>query len=299
MAAGYLGIDWANFDWGEHARQLGAIMGTGGAAKPQYQSKYQNTLDALLDKIVNRGDFSYDFNADPLYQQYKDQYTKLGNEASMNAVANTAAMTGGFGNSYGVTAASQANQQYLTQLNDKIPQLQQAALNMWQMQGQELMNKYGAVGDAEDRAYSRYRDDVSDYYNDRNFNYQVGRDNLSDSQWQKQFEHQQERDKVADTQWLASYLKSAKSGGSKRSGSSKSGTTNATTISKSGTAATKTGGSVDRSAETLDVPKRSAWIAKIENSSNPTAVLQNAYDNGEISKGDWDYLKQLYDKKNS
>lgn len=244
----------ASQDWLSKLNSLGD--------KPTYESKYQNTIDDLLNKITNRESFSYDFNADPLYQQYKDNYTKLGNEASMNAVANVSNMTGGYGNSYAATAASQANQQYLTQLNNVIPELAQAAMDKYQMETSDLYNQYSAVGNAEDRLYGQYRDNVSDYYtdrdyyyngynNDRNYEYQQDRDKIADEQWQKQFDYNQaindrnynyqvatddrnynyqlNRDAISDAQWEKQYQLSAlkaRSGGSgSGSGSQKTQTT--------------------------------------------------------------------------
>ena len=98
-----------------------------------YKSNWSGTINNLMDKIVNQKDFSYDFNADPLYQQYKDQYTQLGKQAALDTQANAATLTGGFGNSYAATAATQANQQYLTQLNNVIPQLYSLAMDKYQM----------------------------------------------------------------------------------------------------------------------------------------------------------------------
>lgn len=43
-----------------------------------YTSSYSDQISALMDKINNREKFEYYFNADPLYQQYKNQYTNLG-----------------------------------------------------------------------------------------------------------------------------------------------------------------------------------------------------------------------------
>lgn len=202
--------------------------------KPTYTSKYQSNIDSILDKISNREQFSYDFNADPLYQQYKDQYTKLGDEASMNAAANVSALSGGYGNSYAATAASQANQQYLTQLNNVIPELANAALNKYKMETEDLYNQYSIYGNAEDRNYGQYRDQVADYYTNRdyytngynnalNYEYQQNRDAVSDAQWREQFDtsndqwnknyeqnkyqyesnmqYQKDRDAVADAQW--------------------------------------------------------------------------------------------------
>ena len=52
-----------------------------------YESQYGAQIDSLLEQIQNRKAFAYDFNADPLYQQYKNQYTKLGSDAAANAAA--------------------------------------------------------------------------------------------------------------------------------------------------------------------------------------------------------------------
>ena len=118
-----------------------------------YKSNWSGTINNLMDKIVNQKDFSYDFNADPLYQQYKDQYTQLGKQAALDTQANAATLTGGFGNSYAATAATQANQQYLTQLNNVIPQLYSLAMDKYQMDTDKLYNQFSAVGNQEDREY--------------------------------------------------------------------------------------------------------------------------------------------------
>ena len=194
--------------------------------KPTYESKYNNLIENTMNKILNKENFTYDFNADPLYQNYKDQYTKLGKEASMNAAASASALSGGYGNSYAGTAASQANQQYLTQLNDKIPELYDAAMKKYQMETENLYNKFGLLQSEENRLYGQHRDEVSDYYNDygnlqqgfataqaheewlesmelekEKFGYQKERDAISDSQWNKTFDYNAGRDSVSDSQW--------------------------------------------------------------------------------------------------
>ena len=169
----------------------------------EYQSKYGTQIDSVLDKIVNREQFSYDFNADPLYQNYKDQYTKLGNEAAMNAVANVSALSGGYGNSYAATAGAQANQQYLTQLNQVIPELYNAAMNRYQMEGDRLNNIYGVLGSAEDRNYGQYRDTVSDYFNNLNYYQGAYGTQLGNDHWNAEFDYRKQRDAISDQQWAA------------------------------------------------------------------------------------------------
>jgi len=198
----------------------------------------QSVLDELRDKILNREDFSYDFNSDAMYQQYKDQYTKLGNEAAMNAAASASALTGGYGSSYAGTAASQANQQYLTQLNNVIPELYNAALNRYNTETENLYNQYGMMNDDRNFAYGQYQDKKADYWNNvnylagradaaygrdsdrNNFNYNQYRDSVADEQWNKEFEFQQEQ---FDWQKEQANLKRSGSGGGRGSGRGGSG----------------------------------------------------------------------------
>lgn len=132
----------------------------------EYVSKWQTYIDETLQKILNREKFSYDLNGDMLYQQYKDQYTTQGKLAMMDTMGQAAAMTGGYGNSYAQTAGQQAYQGYLQQLNDKVPELYQLALNQYNQEGQELYNQYGLYVDRDSQDYNKYRDSMSDYYTD-------------------------------------------------------------------------------------------------------------------------------------
>ena len=88
---------------------------------------HQQNLDDIMNKILNREDFSYDLNGDALYQQYKDKYIKQGKMAMQDTMGQAAAMTGGYGNSYAATAGNQAYQASLENLNDIVPELYQMA----------------------------------------------------------------------------------------------------------------------------------------------------------------------------
>lgn len=170
-----------------------------------YKSRYEDQLTSALDRLTNREKFNYDFNADPMYQMYKDQYTKLGNEAAMNAAADVSALTGGYGNSYAATAAAQAGQQYLTKLNERIPELYSAAMNKYLMEGDQLKDTYSTLADADNRDYGKYRDDVADNQWQQSFDYGKERDAVADKQWQQSFDYGKERDAVADEQWQKNF----------------------------------------------------------------------------------------------
>ena len=202
-------------------KQAQALLQQQMANKPgEYTSPWQSQLNDAINKILNREKFSYDMNADLLYNQYKDQYTTQGKMAMMDTMGQAAAMTGGYGNSYAQSVGQQAYQGHLQQLNDKIPELYQLALNQYQMEGDELYDQYAMLGAQEEQDYGRHRDTVSDYnveldrllnqYNterdydyskwadgrdfsydqysdDRAYDYQAGRDQMADQQWQAEF----------------------------------------------------------------------------------------------------------------
>ena len=135
------------------------------ANKPgEYQSQWQANIDEILSQIQNREDFSYDLNSDALYQQYKDQYILQGQQAMMDTMGQAQAMTGGYGNSYAQSVGQQAYQGSLQQLNERVPELYQLALNQYNREGEELYNQYGLYADRESQDYGRYRDTVSAYY---------------------------------------------------------------------------------------------------------------------------------------
>jgi murein DD-endopeptidase MepM/ murein hydrolase activator NlpD len=148
-------------------QQAEAMLQQHTAQKPgEYQSNWQTQLDDTLNQILNREKFTYDLNGDALYQQYKDQYTTQGKQAMMDTMGQAATMTGGYGNSYAQTVGQQTYQGYLQQLNDRVPELYQLALNQYNQEGQDLYNLYGLYADRDSQDYGRHRDKVSDYYTD-------------------------------------------------------------------------------------------------------------------------------------
>ena len=118
----------------------------------------QGEYDALYDQYKNRDPFSYDFNADALYQQYKDMYMQQGKVAMQDAMGQAAAMTGGYGNSYAATVGNQAYQEHLGKLNDVIPELYQLAYSKYNQEGQDMLNAIGLLEGERAFDYGKYTD---------------------------------------------------------------------------------------------------------------------------------------------
>ena len=207
------GYEYNDFQKSNRSLSLGKQLESAEKNMPKiqdYDKKYASMADDAMNRILNRKDFEYDMNADALYNQYKDQYIRSGKRAMQDTIAANNQAAGAYGNTYGVTAASQAYQNYLLGLNDKIPELYALAESRYNKEGEDLYNKYGLLSGRDETEYGRQGDLVSqaqndrNYYynaesdsynrdynawgNDRDFGYNGYRNGISDNQWQSQFD---------------------------------------------------------------------------------------------------------------
>ena len=214
------------------------------AAQPgAYQSQWQSQVNSIIDKIMNRKAFSYNYNDDALYQQYAEQYTRGGKLAMQDTMGQAAAMTGGYGSSYAAAAGNQSYQEYMSKLNAVIPELYDKALQKYQMEGEEMYNQYGLLSSQEQQDYGRYQDsynqwlaerdyatgrydteknfDYNKYTDERNFDYGVHADNkqyayndyrndIEDAKWKESQEYQQYIDAIGNEQWAQSFAETQK-----------------------------------------------------------------------------------------
>lgn len=104
----------------------------------------QKGYNQALSNLANQPKFSYDLSKDTLYNQMKDQYQVMGQQAMADTIGQASAMTGGYGNSYATTAGSQAYQGYMQQLNNNIADLYNLALNTHTAETNRLQNVFNA-----------------------------------------------------------------------------------------------------------------------------------------------------------
>lgn len=154
---------------------------------PEYSSQYQGQIDNAVNKVTNRQDFTYDPLKDVNYQAMAKMYQQQGEQAAKNTLGDAAALNGGFGSSYAITASQQARNDYNQQLASQIPALYEAAYNRY-MDGFNMdLAALDVLRNADDTAYGRYRDDVSDKQWLYGSDYQAYRDNVADSQWKSNY----------------------------------------------------------------------------------------------------------------
>lgn len=142
-----------------------------GEAAPVYNNRYDDTIQDLIQGILNREDFSYDPATDPLYQNYRKQYTREGQRATADTLGAAAAASGGIPSSYATTAAAQAGNYYAAQMTDKIPELYQLAYNQYLNDYNMQLSDLGVVQGAEQSDYDKYLNELQQFNTDRAFDY--------------------------------------------------------------------------------------------------------------------------------
>lgn len=180
---------------------------------PVYANSYEDEIREVYDSIVNREKFTYDVNADALYNQYKDQYVSLGKLAMQDTMGQAAMLTGGYGNSYAASVGNQAYQSYLSQLNQVVPELYGMAYDRYRQEGQDLLNQYNMLGDMRDTEYNQYLNELNQYWNNVNYyktllddaynqGYTANRDAYNMYIDERNFAYQQQQDALAQQNYL-------------------------------------------------------------------------------------------------
>lgn len=129
---------------------------------PEFSSSYDDEIKELYGKIINRREFSYSPNDDPVYGSYRDRYIRDGRLAMRDTMGKAAALTGGYASSYGQAVGQQQYEAYLQKLNDVLPELYEDAYGRYKDEGNALMKQYEMTVDAAKDEYDRHRDNVSD-----------------------------------------------------------------------------------------------------------------------------------------
>lgn len=136
----------------------------------------ESEMSRLGEAINSRRGFSYDPNSDPMYRSYARQYQLNGRMAMKNSMGQAAALTGGYGSSYGEAVGQQQYDEYLRRLSEELPELYEFAYQRYADEGDALKDKY-------DMAYQRYESD-----------YKRQQDALAEQQRQEQLDYSRRQD---------------------------------------------------------------------------------------------------------
>ena len=121
-----------------------------------YSSPYTDKINEITTQLLDRPAFEYNAADDQMWQQYLDKYQQGGKLAMKDSMGQAAALTGGYGSSYGQAVGQQTYDAYMQEAADILPELEQQAWDRYNTQGAELQEQLAMLRDAESTDYSRY-----------------------------------------------------------------------------------------------------------------------------------------------
>jgi len=195
--------------------QIGSFGSFSYDEAPTYENAFVQQQKDLLDRILNREDFSWSKETDPQWSSYKKSYLREGDRATANALAQASAASGGRPSSYAVNAATQAGDYYATKLNDVIPTLYQQAYERYLDEYNMKLKDLNAVNQQEQLDYAKYLDRLGQFNTDRGFAYQNYADDydrlrsqLADVQGQDQIDYARYLDEASRQQTAQDSIRS-------------------------------------------------------------------------------------------
>lgn len=195
--------------------QIGSFGSFSYDEAPTYENTFAQQQKDLLDRILNREDFSWSKETDPQWSSYKKSYLREGDRATANALAQASAASGGRPSSHAVNAATQAGDYYATKLNDVIPTLYQQAYERYLDEYNMKLKDLNTVNQQEQLDYAKYLDRLGQFNTDRGFAYQNYADDydrlrsqLADVQGQDQIDYARYLDEASRQQTAQDSIRS-------------------------------------------------------------------------------------------
>ena len=132
------------------------------------KTSWSDQLSGAINDYLNRDKFEYDVDNDQLFQQALASAMNSGKTAMQDTIGQASALTGGYGSTYATSVGNQAYNSFIEDAYNNLPEYYQMALEAYQAEGQEMLNRVNILGSADDREYGRMVDAynlTSDYRN--------------------------------------------------------------------------------------------------------------------------------------
>lgn len=129
----------------------------------EYAGTWADVLNRKVTNYINQDPYSYKSQNDASYQAAKDQYTKTGQQAMKDTMAQASALTGGYGNTYAQSVGQQQYNAQMDNLSQKAIEYEQQAYNRYVGDREQQLNTINALQNLDNTEYSRNRDAINDY----------------------------------------------------------------------------------------------------------------------------------------
>lgn len=129
----------------------------------EYAGTWADVLNRKVTNYINQDPYSYKSQNDASYQAAKDQYTKTGQQAMRDTMAQASALTAGYGNTYSQSVGQQQYNAQMDNLSQKAIEYEQQAYNRYVSDREQQLNTINALQNLDNTEYSRNRDAINDY----------------------------------------------------------------------------------------------------------------------------------------
>jgi murein L,D-transpeptidase YcbB/YkuD len=136
----------------------GYYLTDSGSVDNDYVNPYADKQEQLMQTLAES--FSYDSDADPAWQSYRQSYLREGQRAYEDSLGTAAANTGGVASTAAITAAQQAQNYYNAQATDKKAALYQQAYENYLASRQQTVSELTAYDQLNQTAADNYQQKV-------------------------------------------------------------------------------------------------------------------------------------------
>ncbi|MBR2408915.1 MAG: hypothetical protein IKB07_08165 [Lachnospiraceae bacterium] len=119
------------------------------------KTSYTSQIKSLMDEYRNRDKFSYDMSTDPMFQQMLSASMNSGKMAMQDSMGQAAALTGGYGSTYGQAVGNSAYNQYISEAYNNLPEYYNLALGAYNAEGDKMLSELAMLQDADSAEYNR------------------------------------------------------------------------------------------------------------------------------------------------
>lgn len=158
--------------------------GTANGAPTWSGSEWDSILEELGQQLLN---MNYtDWTQGDQYKALADRYGQQGRMSMQDVLGQISSRTGGLASSYATTAAQQ-------QYNQLMSQLEEAAMDMYNVERSDLYDRANMARQYAQDDYNRYLDEWDQWNTNRNYEYQLSRDAIEDQRYDQEWKYQQDQ----------------------------------------------------------------------------------------------------------
>ena len=136
--------------------------------RPVWEDSYGDEIRSLLNRVSKEKEFKYDPEEDEVYKNLKNQMQNESRRAMTDVLADVQSSSGGK-NSYAVSAAMQAANNYNAKLAEELPKLYEIAYKRYTDQRENDYKALESTLEASKKEHDEYLDAMEQYNKDRNF----------------------------------------------------------------------------------------------------------------------------------